>query len=133
MMRSRKCSSSSSPKEGSNWNHRIDYVLHRLDLDPEKNAWHKPSPYGTCLNAIGIRGKCLRIIESLYNSASLRAKVGDHLSKEVKIEKGVRQGDPLSTALFDIFINDFESYWQNRPSNFKSNRRRRQNGLALGE
>ncbi|TPX40863.1 hypothetical protein SeMB42_g05835, partial [Synchytrium endobioticum] len=42
------------------------------------------------------------------NSASLRAKVGDHLSKEVKIEKGVRQGDPLSTTLFDIFINDFE-------------------------
>ena len=37
--------------------------------------------------------------------ASVRIRVRDHLSREVHLERGVRQGDPLSGLLFAIAIN----------------------------
>jgi exonuclease III len=56
--------------------------------------------------AYGVRGRCLNFIKKLYRSSFIKVAAGDSLSEEVRLERGVRQGCPLSPILFDVFIND---------------------------
>ncbi len=55
---------------------------------------------------LGIRGKCFDFLYNLYLSSKARAKFFDMLSEEFPIDRGVRQGCPLSPILFNLFIND---------------------------
>ncbi len=41
-----------------------------------------------------------------YTSSSIKVLVGDLCSDEVEVNRGVRQGCPLSPIIFDVFIND---------------------------
>ncbi|KAH6587214.1 hypothetical protein BASA50_001347 [Batrachochytrium salamandrivorans] len=43
---------------------------------------------------------------ALYTSSSARARVGSLLSDPFPVQRGVRQGCPLSGLLFNLFIND---------------------------
>lgn len=70
-----------------------------FDTVPHNALFHK-------LWAAGVRGHCLRFIKSLYAHSTLKAAVGDGVGEEVRLERGVRQGCPLSPILFDLFIND---------------------------
>lgn len=60
------------------------------------------------LSHIGIRGKMLAFVRALYeNSRITVSSSSDVLSSEsVPLERGVRQGCPLSPLLFNVFIND---------------------------
>ena len=58
------------------------------------------------LERMGVKGKCVRIIRSLYSKISSKVRVGDKLTSEVKMFQGVRQGCPLSPVLFNIFVNE---------------------------
>ncbi len=60
---------------------------------------------GKCRKA-GIDGKVLNLITEIYNNSSFKVRSGNDLSDEIKLERGVRQGCPMSSVLFDIFIND---------------------------
>ncbi|KAH9264025.1 hypothetical protein BASA83_012554 [Batrachochytrium salamandrivorans] len=44
--------------------------------------------------------------EALYTSSSARARAGSLLSDPFPVQRGVRQGCPLSGLLFNLFIND---------------------------
>ena len=55
---------------------------------------------------MGIRGKCFDFLFNLYSTSKARARVLDMLSDEFPINRGVRQGCPLSPILFNLFIND---------------------------
>lgn len=55
---------------------------------------------------MGVRGRMLRTIISLYSHTKSRVMVNGELSEAVVIEKGVAQGCTLSCTLFDVFVND---------------------------
>ena len=55
---------------------------------------------------IGIHGKFLDIIKSMYNFTTNSIIYGDKLSKRFRSNIGVKQGDTLSTTLFNLYIND---------------------------
>ena len=58
------------------------------------------------LMSIGIEGRILRVIYSLYRDAKSCVKYGSDISDYFPSNVGVRQGENLSPLLFAIFLND---------------------------
>lgn len=58
------------------------------------------------LQAIGVDGKALRAIRSLYQGHSARVRIDDRTSRPFDISLGVKQGCVMSTELFKVFVND---------------------------
>jgi hypothetical protein len=62
------------------------------------------------LRRFGIRGKCYKFLVELYRRSTIRVRVGHGASASFTdafdLERGLRQGCPLSCVLFNIFIND---------------------------
>lgn len=58
------------------------------------------------LEAMGVCGKTLTFFKELYKGTLFRVRAGEFLGEEREYQRGVRQGCPASTLLFDIFIND---------------------------
>ena len=58
------------------------------------------------LISMGINGKmCNAIKESLIQTSSC-IKINNFYTEYFNVDNGVRQGDPISTTLFSVFIND---------------------------
>ena len=55
---------------------------------------------------VGINGKFMNIIKSIYSSTTNSIIYGEETSETFKSNMGVKQGDTLSTTLFNLFIND---------------------------
>ena len=51
---------------------------------------------------------CLDIIKDMYSKSSCAVKIGNKRTNFFRCKKGVHQGCPLSTSLFNIYINDIE-------------------------
>jgi exonuclease III len=62
------------------------------------------------LRRFGLRGKCYQFVVELYRRSTIRVRVGHGPSASFTdafdLERGLRQGCPLSCVLFNIFIND---------------------------
>ena len=58
------------------------------------------------LRVYGIVGKTYEFIRTLYANSKMKVRVEDVYSHSVPLERGLRQGCPLSPILFSIFIND---------------------------
>jgi hypothetical protein len=58
------------------------------------------------LMQLGMRGKILDAIQSLYKDVQCSVKVNDYQSPWFTVKNGVKQGCTLSPTLFSIFIND---------------------------
>ncbi|KAH9257127.1 hypothetical protein BASA81_004677 [Batrachochytrium salamandrivorans] len=66
-------------------------------------------PVGTLLwklQNMGFPRRTLAFLKALYTSSSARARAGSLLSNPFPVQRGVRQGCPLSGLLFNLFIND---------------------------
>ncbi|KAH6564323.1 hypothetical protein BASA62_007971 [Batrachochytrium salamandrivorans] len=58
------------------------------------------------LQNMGFPRRTPAFLKALYTSSSARARAGSLLSDPFPVQKGVRQGCPLSGLLFNLFIND---------------------------
>jgi hypothetical protein len=56
------------------------------------------------MNQIGIRGRMLGFVRALYAASEFTLRMPG--APTILLERGLRQGCPLSPILFDIFIND---------------------------
>jgi hypothetical protein len=56
------------------------------------------------LNAFNLLPPFIAMIKALYSNAFTRVAVNGELSAPFRVTRGVRQGDPLSCALFDLAI-----------------------------
>ena len=71
----------------------FDYVV-------RDNLWYK-------MIKLGIRGKILNIIKSMYSVVKSRVKYDNKLGTEFFCSLGVRQGECLSPMLFSLFFKRF--------------------------
>jgi hypothetical protein len=54
-----------------------------------------------------VSGKCLAFFRALYADSWMRIRLGDcSRTPSIRIRRGLRQGEPASTLLFNTFIND---------------------------
>ena len=57
---------------------------------------------------IGVRGKMLNIIKSIYSNLKPRVKFDNRVSSDFTCCLGARQGECLSPILFSMYLNDIE-------------------------
>ena len=70
-----------------------------------EGLWEKLSNYN-------IDGKCLRIIQSIYNNIKSCVIVNNNKTDFFLSNIGVRQGENLSPLLFNLFLNDVEAFFR---------------------
>ena len=58
---------------------------------------------------LGVRGKMVNIIKSIYSRVKSRVKHDNTLSEPFTCDIGVRQGECLSPFLFEMYVNDLEA------------------------
>jgi hypothetical protein len=72
----------------------FDYVV-------RENLWYK-------LLKIGVNGKIINIIRSMYSCVKTRVQIHGEKSQYFQCNLGVRQGECLSPFLFAVYLNDLE-------------------------
>lgn len=75
----------------------IDYNK-AFDSIEHENIWHG-------LKNQGVEHKYIRILKNVYTNSTARIKL-EKEGKEIKINRGVRQGDPLSPKLFTAVLEE---------------------------
>ena len=70
-----------------------------FDVVPHRALFRK-------LSAIGVHGRTLSFLMSLYATARVAVSLPCGNAPGVPVGRGVRQGDPCSPILFSIFVND---------------------------
>ena len=58
------------------------------------------------LIALGIDGKILKAVQSLYENVNCAIRINDYLTPFIEVRQGVKQGCKLSPTLFALYIND---------------------------
>lgn len=93
---------------------RIEYneEMHLCFIDLEK-AYDNVNRHKLfkILPEYNISPKMIRIIQKIYENTKVSIKLGDQKSEHIQINKGVRQGCPLSCVLFNIYVDAITREW----------------------
>ncbi|OXA39927.1 putative RNA-directed DNA polymerase from transposon BS [Folsomia candida] len=73
---------------------------------PHDKLWNK-------LHTIGVSGKIIRLLQSLYSNASTKIRLQDAYSSPIAITTGLLQGEILSPLLFSLYTCDIEEILSN--------------------
>lgn len=60
---------------------------------------------------IGAKGRMHAMLREIYKVTKAEIQVGGRVTQEFLADVGVRQGCPLSSILFDVFIDDVDDDW----------------------
>ena len=71
-----------------------------FDSVPHGELWKK-------LAKLNVPKKMITVIRSIYEQATVKVRAMEGLTEEIKITKGVLQGETLSPNLFSLYLNDF--------------------------
>ena len=83
----------------------VDYTK-AFDSVERTHLWYK-------LIKLGIRGKILKVIKSLYSNIKSSVLLNDKFSLSFANHLGVLQGEILSPILFSLYVNGFEEEFLN--------------------
>lgn len=64
------------------------------------------SAIASALQRMGIEEQLIRYIMKDLGSSTTRIKVGNMNTGAIKIQRGVKQGDPLSLVLFNLVVDE---------------------------
>lgn len=79
----------------------IDYQK-AFDSVDRYYLWYK-------LSKLGIRGKLLSVIKSMYANVRASVLVNGFTTEDFEKNVGLMQGEVLSPILFSLYVNDFEN------------------------
>ena len=60
------------------------------------------------MNNLGISGNIFQVIKNMYSNTHICIKKNDIISEPVKTSVGVKQGDSLSSTLFNLYLHDID-------------------------
>ena len=81
----------------------------------------------------GIQGEWLQNLKSLYEGAKLRALTSQGPTEEVDMKRGIRQGCPLSPALFALYIQPIAEALRTKATEKNQNKEGRPNMLFYAD
>ena len=62
---------------------------------------------------IGVEGRFNKLIKNLYSNSSCALKIGTSQTRSFSYSRGIHQGCILSPLLFNLYVNDLLSAFQN--------------------
>ena len=62
------------------------------------------------LRALKVDSRVLRFVDTIYCNTHTSIQVNGHLSSKIPLQRGVRQGCPLSATVYVIYVHAFISY-----------------------
>jgi hypothetical protein len=66
------------------------------------------------LDRLTINKRLIEAIQSLYKGSSSKIKIGNIITKDFEVTKGLRQGCSLSPALFKIYLEQVLRNWKRK-------------------
>ena len=57
------------------------------------------------LKQYGVEGRLLRAVQGMYKDSEAAVKVGEEITEWFEVQRGVRQGCPMSPWLFNIYLD----------------------------
>ena len=87
--------------------YQLPLVIGLIDYDYEKafDSIEHLSIF-EALRKINVNETYLKILENIYKGATARVHLDNHVSEQFAIERGVRQGDPISPKLFTAVMEE---------------------------
>lgn len=81
------------------------YTVATLDL---RKAFDTVSIHSIprALRRVGVDERVIRLVEGMYSGCTTTVKCGKDITSKIPITRGVKQGDPLSPAIFNLVMDE---------------------------